>query len=272
MRICLGKSDIDLRATLMDSAQCFHWIERDNRFGAVLRGEAVWLWKEGDALYARGGDAAYLREYLDLDRDYAAVLKAYDIYPQCAAAIDAFRGLHVLNQPAWEALAAFILSANNNVPRIRNLVLAVNRAYGAEADGMYGFPPPQALAEAGEEALRALRMGYRAGYLARTARMVADGFPLDTLRTMPYAEARAKLTGLRGVGDKVADCVLLFGCGHAEAFPVDVWVERLMGAWFGVHETNRRRVGEKAMLLLGEHAGILQQYLFHAARTGRISL
>ena len=103
-----------------------------------------------------------------------------------------------------------------------SLVVVTLRAYGAEADGLYGIPGPEAVAAASEDALRALGAGYRAPYLIETARAVCEGFPLDTLRDMPYEEAHARLTSLKGVGDKVADCVPLFGCGHAEAFPVDV--------------------------------------------------
>ena len=99
------------------------------------------------------------------------------------------RDRRVLDQPPWEALFSFILSANNNVLRIRSLVYALSRAYGPEADGLYGIPGPEALAGATEEALRALGVGYRAPYLIETARAVCDGFPLDELRDMPYEEA-----------------------------------------------------------------------------------
>ena len=115
-------------------------------------------------------------------------------------------------------------------------------------------------------------MGYRAPYLIRTAQMVADGFPLDGLHAMDYYEAHAKLTELAGVGDKVADCILLFGCRHASAFPVDTWVEKLLKSWFGVEVKGRKKMLEQSRALLGEHAGLLQQFLFHAARTGGIEL
>ena len=107
-----------------------------------------------------------------------------------------------------------------------------------------------------------------AEYIAESARRVAEGFPLETLGDMPYEEAHRKLMELPGVGPKVADCVLLFGCGHLSAYPVDVWVARLSRAWLGIDEKNGARVAETARARFGRNAGILQQYLFHCARCG----
>ena len=256
---------VDLRLTLIDAAQCFHWVETERGFGAVFEGSAVWLRAGEDVTDAR------LRRYLDLDRDYSAIAGEYADIPFAREAFAACPGLRVLDQPPWEALFSFILSANNNVLRIRSLVYALSRAYGPEADGLYGIPGPEALAGATEEALRALGVGYRAPYLIETARAVCEGFPLNELRDMPYEEAHARLTTLKGVGDKVADCVLLFGCGHAEAFPVDTWVAKLLHAWFGMHGS-RRHLARMARERFGAHGGILQQFLFHAARTGAVKL
>ena len=137
---------------------------------------------------------------------------------------------------------------------------------------LYALPSPQKLAACSEEDLRDLGMGYRAPYLIRTARMVVDGFPLNELCRMEYGVAHARLLELAGVGDKVADCVLLFGCRHSSAFPVDTWVEKLLTEWFGIAGKRRRKAADAARALLGDHAGLIQQFLFHAARTGDISV
>ena len=271
----IGTEEMDLRLTLMDSAQCFCWHERGGRFGAALAGGPVWLWRDGAGIEAEGcADAPFLRRYLDLDRDYAAIADEYAAFDFARRAMALHPGLRVLNQPPWEALISFILSANNNVARIRTLVNALCARYGQRWDTdlgpLYGFPAPEALAAASEEDLRALKVGYRAGYLIGTARMVAEGFPLEALPDMPYERAHAELLRLPGVGDKVADCVLLFGCGHASAFPVDVWVARLLRDWFGVKACSRAAMAREARALLGAHAGLLQQFLFHAARLGEI--
>lgn len=273
----IGDERLDLRLTLIDSAQCFRWTEVDGRFGCAMERGPVWLRRTEAGIEAEGRfDPAELRRYLDLDRDYSAVAAEYAHIPVARRAVELFPGMRVLNQPAWEALISFILSANNNVARIRSLVDALCRRFGAAWKGpggtLYGFPTPEALAGADEAELRAMKVGYRAPFLVGTARRVAEGFPLDALRALPYERAHELLTGLPGVGDKVADCALLFGCGHAEAFPVDVWVERLLRGWFGVACKNRAAMGAQARRLLGPHAGLMQQFLFHAARVGAIEL
>ena len=274
----IGSESLDLKLALMDSAQCFHWSELpDGSFAAVVNGAPVRLWREEDGIHADGGmDAASLRRYLDLDRDYAGVAAEYVHIPAARRAIELYPGMRVLNQPTWEALIAFILSANNNVGRIRKLVTDISEALGPrfEMDGhiLCGFPNPVILAECDEDELRALGAGYRAPFLTATALAVAEGFPLNDLCDMEYEEAHELLTMLPGVGDKVADCVLLFGCGHTSAFPVDVWVERLLRSWFGVECANRAQMMREARERLGAHAGLLQQFLFHAARMGDIEL
>ncbi|MGI6173811.1 MAG: hypothetical protein ACOYI8_07920 [Christensenellales bacterium] len=125
---------------------------------------------------------------------------------------------------------------------------------------------PETLMRVKEEQLRALGVGYRAPYLIKTAQAVAEGFPLSDLRDTPYEKAHAMLKTLSGVGDKVADCILLFGCRHACAYPVDVWVERLSREWLGIEEKSLSKMREKARALLGEEAGVVQQYLFHCKR------
>ena len=273
----LGKARLDLQLTLVDSAQCFHWQPLGEGYAAAVNGAWVYLWQDGDGLHGEGGmDAAALRHYLDLGRDYAALAAEYAHIPAAQRAIALYPGLRVLNQPTWEALIAFILSANNNVGRIRRLVSSLCRELGPELNcrgaRIYGFPTPEALADCDEARLRALGVGYRAPYLIKTARRVAEGFSLDDLAEMDYDCAHRALTSLPGVGDKVADCVLLFGCGQSSAFPVDVWVERLLVSWFGVECANRRRMATLARERLGDHAGLIQQFLFHAARMGDVEL
>ena len=276
-KMLLGNESIDLRLCLMDSAQCFHFAEIENGFAGVVRGQIVLLWQENGGVYARSSmDAAELRHFLDLDREYGALAREFAHIPAAERAIALYPGLRVLNQDPWEALLAFILSANNNVRRIRSLVEALCGALGDEfaLDGhvLHGFPTPERLACCDESLLRSLGVGYRAPYLIGTARAVLDGFPLWQLREMDYFEAHRLLTGLPGVGDKVADCVLLFGCEQTSAFPVDVWVEKLLKSWFGVCGCSRKKLMLQARELLGSNAGLLQQFLFHAARMGDIEL
>ena len=273
----IGKEKLDLQLTLIDSAQCFRWVRRDGKYGYVMDGRPLWLYETENGVEADGdADIAAVRHYLDLDRDYAKVALEYSHIDVARQAIEMFPGMRVMNQPVWEALITFILSANNNVSRIRALSDALCAHFEQPEElarqGLRAFPTAEMLAGCAEEELRGLKMGYRAPFIIGTARRVCEGFPLESLRDMPYDEAHSALVTLPGVGDKVADCVLLFGCGHTSAFPVDVWVERLLKSWFGVEAKGRAAMLRQARALLGEHAGLLQQFLFHAARTGALEL
>ena len=209
-------------------------------------------------------DIPFWKNYFDLERDYGEVFDACADYPVARQAVLLLPGLRVLNQPVWEALIAFILSANNNVSRIRQLVERLIVQVG----GNEGFPSAEQLSAVSETELREMGCGYRAPYLIRTACMIKEGFPLEALRTMSYGEAHRMLITLPGVGDKVADCVQLFGLGHSEAFPVDVWVERLMKNWFMPDARTKKEICERAHKMFGRYAGLVQQSLFHCARLG----
>lgn len=271
--------EIDLRATLIDSAQCFHWHEADACLWTVMRAGG-----ETAAYYAyqlEGGvriesdsplDEAFWRNYFDCGRDYASLPQQFGWHAKMAEALRVAQGLRVLRQDAWEMVLSFILSANNNVGRIRTLVAALSEKFGTSVETRFGtahaIPTAEQLSMATEAELRALGTGYRAPYLVETSARVANGFDLDALRNVPYEEAHQALTGLKGVGDKVADCICLFGLWHSCAFPVDIWVERLLIAWFDMPKQSRKAMAKQAMAMLGCDAGIIQQYLFHCARLG----
>jgi len=257
---------LDSRLTLIDSAQVFHWQEINGRFVAVVNGRIM---TDTDT----DSEACH---YFDDERDYSTLANECGGFELAVKAINLLPGLKVINQPTWEALIAFILSANNNVKRIRNLVMKLCEMYGDkytfEGHTLYGFPAPETLAKLDPNVLKTqVTCGYRAEYLVETSKMVVNGFDLEAVKQLPLELARKELMKLMGVGPKVADCVLLFGCEHADAFPVDVWVARLMESWFGV-TGSREHMCSEARRLLGEHCGLIQQALFHAARTGKIEL
>lgn len=262
----------DARLTLIDSAQAFRWTQTENEvcFRAVIDGRKVALVQQKDGFSLHGideEDIPFWWSYFDLDRDYDAVVNSCTAYPTAHRAMKLLPGLRVLNQPPWETLLTFILSANNNVSRIRKLVSQLD-TFGTNG----AAPTPEQLAAVSEEQLRAIGCGYRAPYLVKTAQTVKDGFSLDELRQLSYDDAHKKLLTLSGVGDKVADCVQLFSLGHSEAFPVDVWVERLMRQWFPSDAKGKRAIVRQARDMFGKNAGIVQQSLFHCARLGLIEL
>ena len=262
-----------MEATLF-SGQSFFWNRTaDGYVGAVAENAAA-LHRDGGAwrlVWEGEADAPFWRAYFDLDRDYGRIAGLYRGDSLVQTAFSNQNGLRVLQQPVWETLIGAMISANNNDRRIRKNVASLASAYGQarriEQTEVMLFPRAQALACVQEEALRAQGLGYRAAYVRETARRVADGFDLEGLRQADYETALARLRTLPGVGEKVADCVLLFSCGFTQAFPVDVWIARVMENGYGMRGT-RHGIKRQSLALFGDYAGIVQQVLFHSARCG----
>ena len=260
----------------LDCGQAFRWTRRGDGYDGILGRAVVRVRQQGRRLLWTCSDPAVtdatLRRYFALDLPLDDILSSIDVDWQVHQAIARHRGLRVLRQDGWEVLASFICASFNNIARIEGMIARLCRTYGrpVSLDGVAGFafPSPEALARASERALRRLGLGYRAPYLRATARRVADGtLDVERLRSVAYGEAKAALLSCAGVGDKVADCVALFGCEQYRAFPVDVWIERAMGYYFRHRRVSRRALHEYAQRHFGPYAGYAQQYLYHDIRT-----
>ena len=204
------------------------------------------------------------KHYLALDRDYGKinryfsegddeVLKKASLYG---------KGIHILRQDPWEALCSFIISQNNNIPRIKKIINALSEKFGEpfECDGKtyYSFPTAKALASAGEAEIFALKTGFRAKYICDAAEKVASGeIDLENILKLSTLEAQTELLRIKGVGPKVASCALLFGFDKTDAFPIDVWVKRVFSKYYP---------NGFDVCSFGENAGIAQQYLFYYER------
>ena len=212
-----------------------------------------------------------VRQYFALDLDLPRVLASIDVDAQIHDAISRSHGLRILRQDSWECLASFILSSYNNIARIRGMIERLSQAYGAPVsfNGFRGcsFPTPEAIAGAPERRLRELGLGFRAPYLKATARLIAEGgLPLETLKRTEYRVTKSSLMHCAGVGDKVADCVALFGFEKYEAFPIDLWIKRAMRYYFRRSTMTPKGVHEFAQKHFGAYAGYAQQYLYHYVR------
>ena len=274
-----GVMDFDLD-NIFDCGQCFRWGRDDEgRYIGTACGRQALMDYDADdrTLTIYGADEETFqnvwRRYLDLDRDYGAIKKTLAEKDQVIAqAIDYGQGIRILNQEKWETLISFIISQNNNIPRIKKCIDGLARTLG-ELSGrfmgreFYDLPSPEVLAGATEEALAPCRLGYRSKYLIETARQVsAEG--LDSLERLGSAdvtsqEAFEALNRYCGVGPKVANCIALFSMGKMDRFPIDVWVRKVMHRLYGMDEGNMKEMARFAEQTFGEYGGIAQQYLFY---------
>lgn len=248
-----------------ECGQCFRW--NDDGSGAyvgVASGRAARVYAADGAarIECADGDLDFWRVYLDMDTDYAAARESVMIGAYLTECAEYGAGIRILRQDKWEALCSFIISQCNNIPRIKGIVEKLCALFGEAFDTPWGvrysFPPASRVALLEEPELAPLRAGYRAAYIIGAARAVASGVvDLEYAASLCGNEARKYLKGLNGVGDKVANCAVLFGLHRMDAFPVDVWIKRAlkehMPAGFDPAS-------------LGEYAGLAQQYMFFAER------
>lgn len=257
-------TDFDMEQTF-NCGQCFRW----NKEGEAFVGFAgSWLCRvsleNGDMLVEklRGeGDmqqfAAYMADYLSLNVDYGALKEKFSADETMKRAIAFAPGIRVLNQPFFETLITFIISRNNNIPRIKKIVDAMADTYGTPVGDYHAFPSRQQLKDVSIEGYSRLKMGFRAKYVYDAVQKVTNGdIRREEIEKMDLDSARKYLMQIKGVGPKVADCILLFSCKKYDSFPKDVWINRAMDRLFpdGLPRCVKGR------------EGIAQQYIFHYAR------
>lgn len=252
-----------------ECGQCFRWNADENGgYVGVASGRAA-------RVLARGGtaciecdeeDIGFWREYLDMDTDYVKARESVMLGEYLTECAEYGRGIRILRQDKWEALCSFIISQCNNIPRIKSIVEKLCAMFGEAMETPWGvkysFPTASRVALLEEPELAPLRSGYRAAYIINAARAVASGdIDLEYAATLDGNEARKYLKSLNGVGDKVANCAVLFGLHRMDAFPVDVWIKRAL-------KENLPAGFDPATL--GDYAGLAQQYMFfHARETSR---
>lgn len=264
----LDAPPIDLAQTF-DCGQCFRFEPYgEGGYRGIAGRHAAQIHWDGKVLAIDGSQEepvteevfeVFWRRYLDLDRDYEAIYRSLvrrmgSVMRRC---VRYSPGLRVLRQDPFEALISFILSQNNHVPRIKGIIRRLCR-FGEPLGGeAFAFPTPERILSLTTEEMAELRCGWRDAYIRDAARRVVDGrLDLDRVALLPLSEARRELQTVRGIGPKVADCVLLYGLGRLEAFPLDVWMKRAMVSLFP----------NKTPADFGRYAGIAQQVIFHYCR------
>ncbi len=255
---------LDLGYTL-DSGQVFRWSRDGEWWHGVVGSTYLRLRQDGDRLHVEGDVSdAFLRRYLRLDDDLEAIYEDISRDACIESVIHRFRGLRLIRQNVWECSASYLLASYSNVPRIKKMIEALCRTYGRRLPGgHHAFPTPQEIAESDRD-IGACRLGYRADWIRCYARAVSDGeFDLEHLRRLDYPEAVKYLKRVKGIGDKVADCIALFSLDHLQACPVDVRIARAMKEIYGV-SGSYKKVSEHARRHFGRYAGYAQEYLYIA--------
>lgn len=259
---CISFENVDNLniALTLDCGQAFRWVRKpDGAWHGVASGRAVDIIQKDNRIDIIGDtDEAFWRKYLDLDRDYGTICTKLKTDNRLNRAITEYGGIRILRQDTWEALCSFIISQNNNIPRIKGIIERLCTTFGNDlGNGDFSFPTADRLAGFTVDDLAPLRAGFRAKYIIDAAQRVTSGeVNLAMLADGDMDICRAELIKIKGVGAKVAECTLLYGCGRIEAFPVDVWVKRIMAELYpdGLPQCTE---GVE---------GIAQQFLFHWRR------
>ncbi len=253
--------NFDLAQTL-DCGQAFRWSQNAcGRWSGIADGKYIELYKDANDIIILKSNKQDFRDfwynYFDLDRDYDQIIKAVSTNETVKTAALYSSGIRLLKQEPWEALCSFIISQNNNIPRIKGIIERLCENFGKKIDGGYTFPSYKKIATLTVEDLAPIRAGFRSKYIIDAANRVNRGeIVLDDLKHTDLDSARERLMTIKGVGPKVADCVLLFGLSHIEAFPRDVWIKRALEQMFD---------GVLPECVL-PYAGIVQQYIFFYIR------
>ncbi len=275
----LPKFEVSDFCGTLDGGQSFRWNKTENftdsepeylgvfgKTATILK-----LAKNGRTMCSTlsKGDKHKVEQYLDSQRDYAKIRKELAAIgdPSMTRALEVYPTLRILRQPADEAVMCFICSSSKRIIQIKQCVKLLAETFGEEiVDGIFALPKFETLAKAELEDIKKCKLGFRAAYLKKTAeKIVADKFSPEDMRKMDYNSAKKYLTSLSGIGEKVADCILLFGAEKMEAFPVDTWIKKAMSELYNTPD-NLYKIREFAVKKFGKYAGFAQQVIFSAKR------
>lgn len=270
---------------IFECGQAFRWKKQEDfSYDTIAFGKLLNVKKEDRDIILTGTDLKDFNniwfDYFDLDRDYDEIKMVLSKDPILKEAIEFGGGIRILNQEPFEMMISFIISANNQIPRIKKSIDLISKEYGreiksfrnsskdVESSTYYSFPTAEQLSQALPEDLRAnAKVGFRDKRIVETSKIVANGhIDLEKIYHMTREDGKNLLMTLPGIGPKVSDCILLFAFNKEDAFPVDVWVKRVMEHFYLKEETNVKDIGLHGAQIFGKMAGFAQQYLFYYAR------
>ncbi|MBE5939137.1 MAG: DNA-3-methyladenine glycosylase 2 family protein [Lachnospiraceae bacterium] len=269
--------DFSLQQTL-ECGQCFNFEkinDEKDEYVVIAMNRLLHISQENDNIIFHNittEDINLWVKYFDLDRDYGVIKKTLvENAPELKKAIEDKWGVRILNQEFNETLMSFIISQNKQIPHIKQIVRMLSENYGRHIGSIngkdyYSFPDVLALSNIGIEGYQKCKTGFRAKYLADASEKLKSGLNAQSFENLEYEEALSLLKEIKGVGDKVANCVLLFSLGYRSAFPVDVWIKRAMEDVYFKKETPNTEIMEFAKERFGIYGGYAQQYLFYHIR------
>lgn len=266
---------------IFECGQCFRWNKQeDDSYIGVISDRIIKISKDGNSIFIESNNEddieSIINNYFNLETDYKEIknkLSNADEYLKNS--IEYGHGIRILKQDIWECIISFIISANNNIPRIKKIIENISRTYGKKicfnGNDYFLFPTPEELSKASVQDLRNLGLGFRDKRVYTTTQMILNNeINLNELQNESTTVVREQLLKLDGVGEKVADCILLFGFNRWDTFPVDVWVRRVMNELY-IHNADENKVNKKEIIKLAKDKflgieGLAQQYLFYWKR------
>lgn len=267
---------------IFDCGQCFRWnIQEDGSYTGVFKENVLNVKKEKDRIIftgiCKGNIKDIVKDYFDFDTNYEEIKeKLSNVDEYLKESIEFGSGIRILNQDLWETIISFIISANNNIPRIKGIIEKISKQYGNKIiwnnEEYYTFPTPEELGKVSVDDLRKLGLGFRDKRVYETTKIILEGsIKLQELKQeKDTISLKEKLLTLPGVGPKVADCIMLFGLKRFEVFPIDVWVRRVMNDLYIKNEDetkiNKKEIEKLAVDKYKNLAGLAQQYLFYWKR------
>ena len=274
-----GVSSFDA-CQILECGQCFRFEKLgENHYKIIALGKMLEIKQEGDVITLTPCSIydfeTLWKNYFDLTRDYdlvKAIISKNDFVME--SSIAHAPGIRVLNQEFWEMIISFIISQNNRIPMIKKVIENISREYGTPIDGGSAFPKATQLIDVSADELMLHKTGFRAKYIKdAVTKSLAGELDEDFLKSLPTPQARKQLTCVYGIGDKVADCVMLFGMGRTDVFPADVWIKRVISQlYYSGKDIPLKELQAFAQDKWGDNAGLAQQYLFHYARINKVGV
>lgn len=273
-------SDFNL-THIFDCGQCFRFNQNDDgTYTGVAKGKALTISQTHDTVILYDTSEEDFKniwyDFFDFDRDYKKIKSTLSCDPVMADAITFGQGIRILNQDLWEAIISFIISSSNNIPRIKGIVERLCQNFGKKIEYMgktyYSFPTLDELQGITADDLSVIRAGFRDKYIIDAIDKFSSGLlSVDYINSLSTTDAKNALMSIKGVGNKVSDCILLFGMNRADSFPVDVWIKRIMEyCYFNNEEQSIKTISDFANAKFGTLGGYAQQYLFFYARENKI--